>query len=52
MLDLVSIQNQPWKDKKDQSKFVRSLEKDLYTEKAVTQMTTAEIFDKLRAQNG
>lgn len=52
MMDLVSIELQPWKKQNDQSKFIAALERDLFTEKTLAEMTTSELFSQLRSKNG
>lgn len=52
MLDLVEVVKQPWRKKQDQEKFINSLQKNVYQDQNVKQMTTSEIFNELRAMDG
>lgn len=52
MMDGLSVVSQPWKKKADQERLINSLQRDLYVEKTVREMTTVEMFNQLRVANG
>lgn len=52
LMDLTEVAKQPYRKRPDQEKFTSSLQRDIYREREVLEMTTAEIFSQLRTMDG
>lgn len=52
MLDAFSASTMPYKKKEDQERVINNVKRSLFRDQPVSQMTTAEIFESLRAGNG